>query len=149
MGVEGRPVHRLIACAARPCGMPAAVTYKFCEPLTCGGFAATLKAISAVEGIFTESLAEDLPPDDPNYRIVEGILRPTAFDMAKLQAPARDHRRVGDQAARRHRPEPQHGSFDYWLIVVTMWSSPRPCVSRGTALPADKTTASPQRSGHT
>ena len=26
VGVEGRPVHRLIACAATPCGVPAAVT---------------------------------------------------------------------------------------------------------------------------
>ena len=25
MGVDRRPVHRLIACAARPCGVPAAV----------------------------------------------------------------------------------------------------------------------------
>lgn len=37
-----------------------------------------------VESIYGSSLAEDLPETDPNYKITDGILAPTAFDMGKL-----------------------------------------------------------------
>lgn len=39
---------------------------------------------SKVEEVFGDSLAEDLDPDDVNYREIEGIVHPVAFDMRKL-----------------------------------------------------------------
>ena len=38
-----------------------------------------------VEAIYAESLAEDLLDTSPDYLVVEGILRPTAFDLCKLK----------------------------------------------------------------
>lgn len=38
-----------------------------------------------VETIYAKSLAEDLPDTDPNYKVTQGVLAPTAFDMSKLE----------------------------------------------------------------
>ena len=38
-----------------------------------------------VEQVYAECLAEELPETDPRYLIVEGIIRPTAFDTSKLK----------------------------------------------------------------
>lgn len=69
-----------------------------------------------VEEIYASCLAEELPEDDPNYLITEGILRSTAMDKAKLDTHRDEVAEILGQLPMTYRP-PKVGGGGGWSFL--------------------------------